>query len=54
MIKRAGTVETPGLTSGARDTGAGVVSLGHRPDGKRIRHKVSGKTKTAVADALKV
>jgi hypothetical protein len=31
----------------------GVVSLGYGPDGKRIRRKVSGRTKTAVADALK-
>ena len=31
----------------------GVVSLGYGPDGKRIRRKVSGSTKTAVGDALK-
>jgi integrase len=31
----------------------GVVSLGFGPDGKRIRRKVSGKTKTAVQDRLK-
>ena len=32
---------------------AGVVSLGLRPDGKRIRRKVSGKTKAIVQDRLK-
>jgi hypothetical protein len=31
----------------------GVVSLGFGPDGRRIRRKVSGKTKTAVQDRLK-
>src|ERR1700685_770092 len=31
----------------------GVVSLGFGPDGKRIRRKVSGKTKAAVQDRLK-
>ena len=32
----------------------GVVSLGYGADGKRVRRKVSGKTKTDVADALRV
>ena len=31
----------------------GVVSLGSGPDGKRVRKKVSGKTKTEVKDKLK-
>jgi integrase len=31
----------------------GVISLGYGPDGKRIRRKVSGKTKTAVQDRLR-
>jgi integrase len=31
----------------------GVISLGFGPDGKRIRRKVSGKTKAAVQDRLK-
>ena len=31
----------------------GVVSLGFGPDGKRIRRKVSGKTKAAIQDRLK-
>src|SRR5437762_4393211 len=31
----------------------GVISLGYGPDGKRIRRKVSGKTKTVVQDRLR-
>ena len=31
----------------------GVVSLGYGADGKRVRRKVSGKTKTDVAEALR-
>ena len=31
----------------------GAVSLGHGPDGKRIRKKVSGSTKTEVKDKLR-
>jgi integrase len=31
----------------------GVISLGYRPDGKRIRRKVSGKTKAVVQDRLR-
>jgi integrase len=31
----------------------GVISLGYGPDGKRIRRKVSGKTKTIVQDRLR-
>jgi len=31
----------------------GAVSLGYGPDGKRIRRKVSGKTKQEVKDKLK-
>lgn len=31
----------------------GVVSLGYGPDGKRVRKKISGKTKTEVKDKLK-
>jgi hypothetical protein len=31
----------------------GVVSLGYGPDGKRIRRKVPGQTKSAVQDGLK-
>lgn len=32
---------------------AAAVSLGFGPDGKRIRRKVTGKTKTAVKDQLR-
>jgi hypothetical protein len=31
----------------------GVVSLGYGPDGRRIRHKVRGQTKTEVRDKLR-
>src|SRR5450432_1629123 len=31
----------------------GVISLGHSPDGKRIRRKVSGKTRAVVQERLK-
>lgn len=33
--------------------GAGPVSLGHKPDGTRIRRKVTGRTKTEVRDKLR-
>ena len=31
----------------------GVVSLGYGPDGRRVRRKVSGKTRAVVQDRLK-
>jgi len=31
----------------------GAISLGYRPDGSRIRRKVTGRTKTEVRDKLK-
>jgi hypothetical protein len=37
----------------ARNRYMGAVSLGFGPDGKRIRRKVSGKTKQEVRDRLK-
>jgi hypothetical protein len=33
-------------------TGVGAISLGYRPDGSRIRRKVTGRTKTEVRDKL--
>lgn len=35
------------------DTWVGAISLGWRPDGTRIRRKVTGRTKTEVRDKLK-
>jgi len=46
----AGTVSITGRVLGA---GAGVVSLGFDVDGKRIRRKVSGKTRTEVKGKFK-
>jgi hypothetical protein len=37
----------------AKNRRAGAVSLGFRPDGKRIRRKVTGRTKQEVRDKLK-
>ncbi len=37
----------------ANGTWAGAISLGWTPDGKRIRRKVTGRTKTEVRDKLK-
>jgi hypothetical protein len=37
----------------ARNRYMGAVSLGYGPDGKRIRRKVSGKTKQEVRDKLR-
>ena len=31
----------------------GAISLGWRPDGKQIRRKITGRTKTEVRDKLK-
>jgi hypothetical protein len=37
----------------ANGTWVGAISLGWRPDGARIRRKVTGRTKTEVRDKLK-
>jgi hypothetical protein len=37
----------------ANGTWVGAVSLGWRPDGSRIRRKVTGRTKTKIRDKLK-
>jgi hypothetical protein len=37
----------------AKNRFIGAISLGYGPDGKRIRRKVSGKTKQEVRDRLK-
>ena len=37
----------------ANGTWVGAISLGWRPDGKRIRRKVTGRTKTEVRDKLR-
>jgi hypothetical protein len=37
----------------ANGTWVGAISLGSRPDGSRIRRKVTGRTKTEVREKLK-
>ena len=37
----------------ANGTWVGAISLGWRPDGSRIRRKVTGRTKTEVREKLK-
>jgi len=41
-------------TGTARADGGGVISLGFGADGKRIRRKVSGRTKDIVQDRLEI
>ena len=64
IIRRAGArkrwrpaAELPRASCGVRmhgqQRGAGPVSLGHKPDGTRIRRKVTGRTKTEVRDKLR-
>jgi integrase len=51
---RGGPCRDPGRHNGCPGVWRGAVSLGYTPDGqRRIRRKVSGKTKTAVKDKLK-
>ena len=52
---RGGPCRDPERHNGCPGVWRGAVSLGFTPDGqRRIRRKVSGKTKTAVKDKLKV
>ena len=51
--KRRGHGEDAIYFETAKNRYVGAVSLGFGPDGKRVRRKVSGRTKTAVSDALK-
>jgi integrase len=51
---RSGPCRDPERHNGCPGVWRGAVSLGYTPDGqRRIRRKVSGKTKTAVKDKLK-
>src|SRR5215472_628774 len=51
---RGGPCRDPERHNGCPGVWRGAVSLGYSPDGqRRIRRKVSGKTKTAVKDKLK-
>jgi integrase len=51
--RRRGYGEDGIYLDAARNRYMGAVSLGYGPDGKRIRRKVSGKTKQEVRDRLK-
>ena len=44
-VRRRGSGEDGIYLDAARNRYMGAISLGYGPDGKRIRRKVSGKTK---------
>ena len=50
---RRGHGEGPVYRDAANGTWVGAISLGWRPDGSRIRRKVTGRTKTEVREKLK-
>jgi integrase len=52
-VRRRGHGQDGIYLDAARNRYMGAVSLGYGPDGKRIRRKVSGKTKQEVRDKLK-
>jgi len=52
-VKRRGHGEDAIYFEAAKNRYVGAVSLGHGPDGKRVRRKVSGRTKQEVRDKLK-
>ena len=51
--RRRGHGEDASYFDAAKDRYVGAVSLGFGPDGKRLRRKVSGRTKQEVRDKLK-
>ena len=51
--RRRGQGEGSVYRDAANGTWVGAISLGWRPDGTRIRRKVTGQTKTEVRDRLK-
>ena len=52
-VRRRGHGEDAIYFAASKNRYVGAVSLGFTPDGKRIRRKVSGKTKQEVRDKLK-
>jgi integrase len=52
-LRRRGHGEDAIYFASAKNRYVGAVSLGHTPDGKRIRRKVVGRTKQEVRDKLK-
>ncbi len=53
QVRRCGHGEDGIYLDAARNRYMGAVSLGYGPDGKRIRRKISGKTKQEVRDKLR-
>jgi integrase len=53
LLRAAGTAKVRSTRDAANGTWVGAISLGWRPDGARIRRKVTGRTKTEVRDKLK-
>jgi hypothetical protein len=52
-VRRRGHGEDAIYFEAAKNRYVGAVSLGFAPDGKRIRRKVSGRTKQEVRDKLR-
>src|SRR5262249_39548102 len=52
-VKRRGHGEDAIYFDAAKNRHVGAISLGFTPDGKRIRRKVSGRTKQEVRDKLR-
>jgi hypothetical protein len=52
--RRRGHGEDAIYFDAAKNRYVGAISVGFGPDGKRIRRKVTGRTKTEVRDKLKV
>ena len=50
---RRGHGEASVYRDAANGTWVGAISLGWRPDGSRVRRKVTGRTKTVVREKLK-
>jgi hypothetical protein len=53
LLLAVGTAEAPSTGTRRTAPGSGAISLGWRADGKRIRRKVTGRTKTEVREKLK-
>ncbi len=52
-LRRRGHGEDAIYFAAAKNRYVGAISLGFAPDGKRVRRKVSGRTKQEVRDKLK-
>jgi hypothetical protein len=52
LLRALGTARVRSTGMPRTAPGVGAISLGYRPDGSRIRRKVTGRTKTGVRDKL--